>query len=416
MADKLKNLLLAVLLLLMAGLLALTFFVSIRGSQGGSRLLQSGDEGESLQIPVNPSPAAQPEELAVFGPGGVFLARDGRTYSLLYQQVEPLWQETLGSATALEPVEAEVYLSLLQTPGILLQYHAAQPMYLLRAWSGSEVAAEDLEVAGLALVGVGEKVLLLVTDRQGGHWQAETAASYNELDSLCASVDAGNSQLAGEHAALPADQVLTVTVGSDSIVRASAADATPRGELSQNLLSLFGMNAYLTKVYPTADDSLVYVEGHSTVSLTPQGDLTYSGEGVELELTASDRAARQGEICRRVYDRMSLLWQQAGADGTLSLEDMQFEGDRGVLRFGLHLDGTYLERGEGYWATVTVENGRITGVTAALRQLETGESLQLLPTRQAAATLKGGRGVLRVRLLEQETGVFVPQVCFVTEE
>jgi len=416
MADKLKNLLLAVLLLIMAGLLALTFFVSIQGSQGGNRLLQSREESESLVIPVSSSPAAQPEELALLGAQGLFLARDGETYDQLYRQVEPLWQEALGSATALEPLATDAYLALLQAPGVLLQYHTAQPMYLLRAWSGSEHTAEELEVTGLALVGTQNEVLLLVTDRQGGRWQAQTAASYNELDSLCAAVDVSNGQLAGEHACVPADQVLTWQAHSCAAVQTSAAEMTQRGELSQTLLSLFGMNAYLTKVYPTADDSLVYVEGHSTVSLTPQGDLTYSGEGMDLELTAAAGTARQAEICGKVYDRMSLLWEQAGAGGTLSLETMQFEGDRGVLRFGLHLEGTYLERGEGHWATVTVENGRITGINAALRQLETGDSLRLLPTRHAAATLKEGRGVVRVRLLEQEAGLFVPQVCFVTEE
>lgn len=416
MADKLKNLLLAVLLLIMAGLLALTFFVSIQGSQGGNRLLQSREESESLVIPVSSSPAAQPEELALLGAQGLFLARDGETYDQLYRQVEPLWQEALGSATALEPLATDAYLALLQAPGVLLQYHTAQPMYLLRAWSGSEHTAEELEVTGLALVGTQNEVLLLVTDRQGGRWQAQTAASYNELDSLCAAVDVSNGQLAGEHAFVPADQVLTWQAHSCAAVQTSAAEMTQRGELSQTLLSLFGMNAYLTKVYPTVDDSLVYVEGHSTVSLTPQGDLTYSGEGMDLELTAAAGTARQAEICGKVYDRMSLLWEQAGAGGTLSLETMQFEGDRGVLRFGLHLEGTYLERDEGHWATVTVENGRITGINAALRQLETGDSLRLLPTRQAAATLKEGRGVVRVRLLEQEAGLFVPQVCFVTEE
>ena len=416
MADKLKNLLLAVLLLIMAGLLALTFFVSIQGSQGGNRLLQSREESESLVIPVSSSPAAQPEELALLGAQGLFLARDGETYDQLYRQVEPLWQEALGSATALEPLATDAYLTLLQAPGVLLQYHTAQPMYLLRAWSGSEHTAEELEVTGLALVGTQNEVLLLVTDRQGGRWQAQTAASYNELDSLCAAVDVSNGQLAGEHACVPADQVLTWQAHSCAAVQTSAAEMTQRGELSQTLLSLFGMNAYLTKVYPTADDSLVYVEGHSTVSLTPQGDLTYSGEGMDLELTAAAGTARQAEICGKVYDRMSLLWEQAGAGGTLSLETMQFEGDRGVLRFGLHLEGTYLERDEGHWATVTVENGRITGINAALRQLETGDSLRLLPTRHAAATLKEGRGVVRVRLLEQEAGLFVPQVCFVTEE
>jgi len=95
---------------------------------------------------------------------------------------------------------------------------------------------------------------------------------------------------------------------------------------------------------------------------------------------------------------------------------MRFEGSRGVLRFGLHLNGTYLERTEGHWATVTVENGRITGIIAALRQLEAGDSVRMLPTLQAAAALKEGRGVVRVRLLEEDGGLFMPQICFVTEE
>ncbi|MBR5537623.1 MAG: hypothetical protein IKU58_06955 [Clostridia bacterium] len=415
MAERLKNLLLLVLLLIMAGLLALTFFVSIQGSRGGDRLLQAGEEGESLVIPVTTGPAAQPEELAVLGPEGLFLARDEQ-YDRLYRQMEPLWQEALGSAEVLEPVDAQAYLALLRAPGVLLQYHAAQPMFLLRAWSGSEHLSEDLEVSGLALVGQEEAVLLLVTDRDGGRWQAGTAASFGELNSLCASVETANGQLAGQHAAVPVDQVLTDQVGSCASVRTFASEMTGRSELSQNLLGLFGMNAYLTKVYPTADDSLVYVEGHSTVSLTPMGDLTYSGEGIELEATGTGVAQRQTDICRKVCDRMRLLWQQAGAGGTLGLEEVRFEGERGVLRFSLHLNGTYLERKEGHWATVTVENGRITGITAALRQLEIGDSVSMLPTLQAAATLTDGRGVVRVRLLEGDDGVFAPQICFVTEE
>ena len=213
MAERLKNLLLLVLLLIMAGLLALTFFVSIQGSQGGDRLLQAGDDSESLVIPATSGPAAQPEELAVLGHEGLFLARDEQ-YDRLYRQLEPLWQEALGSAEVLESVNNETYLELLRAPGVLLQYHAAQPMFLLRSWSGSEHLSEDLEVSGLALVGQEETVLLLVTDRSGNRWQAKTAASFGELDSLCASVETANGQLAGDHAAVPADQVLTDRVGS----------------------------------------------------------------------------------------------------------------------------------------------------------------------------------------------------------
>ena len=69
MADKLKNLLLAVLLLLRAGLLALTCVLSIQGSRGGQRLLQTMDEGESLVIPNVSGASAQPEVLAVLHHG-----------------------------------------------------------------------------------------------------------------------------------------------------------------------------------------------------------------------------------------------------------------------------------------------------------------------------------------------------------
>ena len=203
---------------------------------------------------------------------------------------------------------------------------------------------------------------------------------------------------------------------SASVWQSNAPELVRKGELSQSIQALFGMNAYLTKVYPNADGSLVYVESHSTIQLSPAGDLSYSGEGVEMELTSGDQRARQVEICQQVHERLSHLWEQAGASGKLSLEEMTFTGERGVLRFGLHLNGQFLERKEGNWAIVTVEGNRITGVNAALRQLEEIEQVQMLPLYHAAATIRQERGSLRVRLLEEADGRMIPQICYVTEE
>lgn len=416
MAERLKNLLLVVLLVLMAALLVLTFFFGIQGSHGGQRLLQSLEDSDDFTVSGAIRPAAQPEKLALMGENGLFLAQEGADYGLLYQQAEPLWQEALGSADTLEPMIENDYLQALQAPAVLLQYHAAQPLYLLRAWSGSEALKEELEIAGVALAGREERVILMVTDRQGRRWQAETAASYAELEELCADLPQGNSVLAGEHAVLAGDEVLTRQVGSFAALSIAAPELVLRGELSESIQSMFGMNAYLTKVYLNADGSLVYVESHSTISLSPEGDLSYAGEGIQLELPTGSENARRAEICRQVYERLNHLWEQAGASGELSLEELTAEGDRYVLRFGLHLDGRFLERTGGTWATVTVEDGVITGLTAALRQVEEQEPLQLLPLYQAAATLDRGRGSLRVRLLEQTDGSFAPRICFVTEE
>ena len=76
----------------------------------------------------------------------------------------------------------------------------------------------------------------------------------------------------------------------------------------------------------------------------------------------------------------------------------------------LFLDGKFVD------GSLTVENGVITGVSASLRQMEEVEQMPLLPLYQAAATVKQGRGSLRVRLLEQQEGLLLPQICFVTEE
>ncbi len=416
MADKLKNLLLVVLLAVMIVLLALTFLVSVRGSTAGLQLLQPVEEQEGGATEANARVMAQPETLTLMNPEGLYLTLDAQDYDLLYQQVEPLFQEAVGSAGELQALSEEDYLTMLETSGVLLQYYAPQPLWLLQAWGGSGNLRTDMEVSAAAMVAYGERVALLLSDRAGNRWMAETAASLSELETLSAAAGQCNARFAGQNDAVAADTVLTTVVGRYPTLLVHQPELVTRGELSKSVQSLFGMNAYLTRVYQNTDGSLVYVESHSTISLTPKGDLTYTGAaGIGLEL-ADSGTARKAELCWKVYDLLCRLWEQAGASGTLSLEEVSLQGDSGTLRFGLRAGGLFLERSEGSWATVTVENGAITSLTAALRLMEAGETVQLLPADQAQAVLPKGRAALRVRLLEQEDGLLIPQICRVTEE
>lgn len=416
MADKLKNLLLAVLLAVMIVLLVLTFLVSVRGSAAGQQLLQPAEEPNGA---VDQTPArvmAQPEVLTVIGQEGLYLTWDALEYEQLYLQTEPLFQEAVGSAGQLRQLTEEEYLTALNTYGVLLQYHDAQPLWLLRAWGGSGGLQGSADIGAAAMVASGEQVALLLTDREGRRWMAETAASLSELESLCAGDRGVNARFAGDSDTVVADTVLTTVVGSYPTLTSQPPEQVTRGELSKSLQSLFGMNAYLTKVYQNTDGSLVYVEGHSTIRLARNGDLTYAGgTGIGLELTAAGEE-RQAELCWKVYDILYRLWEQTGASGAVSLEEARLNGDSGTLRFGLRMGALFPQRGEGSWATVTVENGAITGLTAALRLLEEGTRVQLLPLYQAEALLPRGRAALRVRLLEGEDGVLTPSVCRVTEE
>ena len=405
MADKLKNL-----------LLALTFLVSVRGGAAGKQLLQPLEEREGG---TNEAPArvmAQPEVLAIFREDGLCLACGAQDYELLYQQTEPLFQEAVGSAGQLAALTEEDYLAALETSGVLLQYRDPQPLWLLQAWGGSGSPQGSLEVSAAAMAVRDGGVALLLTDREGGRWMAQTAASQSELETLIRAGGPVNARLARESDAVAADTVLTTAVESYPTMTVSPPELVTRGELSKSVQSLFGMNAYLTRVYQNTDGSLVYVESHSTISLAQNGDLTYAGTGgIGLELTA-DGSARQAELCWKVYDLLARLWEQAGASGSLSLEEVRLSGDSGTLRFALRGGALFAERKEGSWATVTVEDGAITGLTAALRRLEEGAPRRLLPMYQAEAVLPRGRAALRVRLLEGEAGALTPSVCRVTEE
>ena len=84
MADKLKNLLLVLLLAVMIVLLVLTFWVSVRGSAAGQQLLQPAEEPGGT---VDQTPArvmAQPEVLTVIGRDGLYLTWDALEYEQLY--------------------------------------------------------------------------------------------------------------------------------------------------------------------------------------------------------------------------------------------------------------------------------------------------------------------------------------------
>lgn len=416
MADKLKNLLLVVLLAVMIVLLALTFLVSVRGGAAGKQLLQPLEEQEGGRNEAPARVMARPEVLAILREDGLWQACAAQDYELLYQQTEPLFQEAVGSAGQLTALAEEDYLAALASSGVLLQYRDPQPLWLLQAWGGSGNLQGSLEVSAAAMTSRDGGVALLLTDREGGRWMAETAASQLELETLIRSGGPVNARLARESGSVAADTVLTTVVGSYPTMTVSQPELVIRGELSKSIQSLFGMNAYLTRVYQNTDGSLVYVESHSTISLAQNGDLTYTGSsGIDLELTA-DGSARQAELCWKVYDLLARLWEQAGASGTLSLEEVRLTGDSGTLRFTLQEGLLFAERKEGSWATVTVEDGAITGLTAALRRMEAGEPLRLLPTYQAEAVLPQGRAALRVRLLEGETGILTPSVCRVTEE
>ena len=420
MADRLKNLLLAVLLTLMVVLLGATFLLSMRNSQGGQRLLQALRPVEKTGASQTAITAmAWPEKLAVLGEEGVFYAASGEEYAQLYQQGEALCQEALGSANAPIQLTETEYRRLLQAPAILVEYHSGLPFFLLQAWSGSEELREALTVRRFALTKTAFGVVLLLTDEKGSRWQAMTAASAAELEELCAQERQSNAVLAKEsYPGLAWDELLLTGAADLPGYSSLRPDIVEKGELSQQVQALFSMNAYLARVYQNSSGSLVYVEGRSTLSLGQEGELIYAGaEGADLEISAGQEPQRTVEICQKVCTLMRQVWSETGASGRLSLDSVRQENGRLLLSFALDVGGKFLEK-DGGWAQVTVEDGAVTGASAYLRRLEPEEHALLLPMTEAAgmlAALPHRQARLCIRMTAGESG-FAPGICRVTED
>lgn len=420
MADRLKNLLLAVLLTLMVVLLGATFLLSMRNSQGGQRLLQALRPVEKTGASQTAITAmAWPEKLAVLGEEGVFYAASGEEYTQLYQQGEALCQEALGSANAPIQLTETEYRRLLQAPAILVEYHSGLPFFLLQAWSGSEELRTELTVRRFALTKTAWGVALLLTDENGGRWQARTAASAAELEELCAQERQSNAVLAKEsYPGLAWDELLLTGAADLPGYSSLRPDIVEKGELSQQVQALFSMNAYLARVYQNSSGSLVYVEGRSTLSLGQEGELIYAGaEGADLEISAGQEPQRTVENCQKVCTLMRQVWSETGASGRLSLDSVRQENGRLLLSFALDVGGKFLEK-DGGWAQVTVEDGAVTGASAYLRRLEPEEHALLLPMTEAAgmlAALPHRQARLCIRMTAGESG-FAPGICRVTED
>lgn len=418
MTERLKNTLLAALLALMLLLTGATMFLSMRTSRSGGRIDAAETDGENGRLRLSAAQtAAYPEQLAVFCEGGVWQPLQKADYELLYQQAEPFYLEALGSAGTLLPMEEEEYLRRMRPPAVLVQYHAPQPLALLRIWSGGTGTDGDVMIRRTVITLDHENVIALFTDETGGRWQAGTVASAEELRKICGAAGEVNAVLAGtEQTPLAADEVLIDRVFSAEEVLVTLAEFAQKGELPQNVLTALGMNAYLSKVYPDAEGNLVYVEGRSTVRVSGAGDLHYTGEA-DLDLSATRGPEMEAEVCRKIAYLLEQIWSLTGSGGTLSLEELRREADGALaLRFGLQEGGRFFERSEGLWAAAVVRDGILTDLMASPRVLETGESLLLMPLSKVSAALPEGRARLCVRLLEREPGVFEPAVCRVTED
>ena len=390
MLEKLKTLGIFALLALMVLLLYGNLTLGMETDPWG--LLGSGEQ-TAAELTAGDRWPVEPTLLALGREGQFYVPLTGEEWQLVSGQTAPLLTEAVGSMAEPAPLDGATAARWLAGDCLLVGFEAAQPLSALRIWSEAGGLEQDFPVERLLLCLEGGRVVAGLYDGTADLWyRADTAAGPQQLLTLRERYARANAALAGPDSDLAPDCMVLQETGPLPVYRVELPDYAAGGELPRSVLSAFGINGYLAKVYrEQSTGDTVYVENYSSVRITAEGELIFTasaGQGILLD-TPSDAAAAAGvlALARQVWDRL-------GAGGTLTLAGVTAaeDGSR-LLTFDLLLGGRPVSADYGYAVTARCQAGVITTVRMQPRGfVPTGDTAQALAFRYGQMLLEGRTG------------------------
>ena len=335
-------------------------------------------------------PAAMFSSVNLMTTGDSEYGRCGRLYisadSEALQEVIPLFQEALGSATLLGAVDDTALREALNTPGLYLELTGGPlPLEAVAAWLGEDVPfVQDVLSMALTAEGDGGASLFLL-DGSGRIVRCATALPISALQSSCEKVLPNGSYFAYETGYTTLSPYTVLTPKMVSLPDISAE--RPAGYSAYNLLTALDFNAHTLSRYTESGGAEVVEESPRTLRIAPDGSVSLISRGTAA--SGLYRASGQGlkEVLAAGWRLASALSGGTGSS-PLSLRSAEAEEDGWVLRFWYQVDGVPVFFSDGGDAlTITFEGGAVTDFTYRCRSytpLEE-ESAPLLPTDMAQA-------------------------------
>ena len=418
MGEKLKNLLLVFLGLLMAVLFVVNLTLGLEG-EGLSALRRNfalGQEHVAADTGDDSQAAILPAKVAVRGPSGLYLAA-GEGASELLGAVSPILSEALGSVEEIHAVSEQEFLDALSGWGVSVGFTFDVPFSMLQhLWTGETGFSAEQAVTTLAVVSMEEQAALVFRDGGSGRcYLAQTAASYERLYDQCAAAPAANAFYAfekdGYQMLAPCEAVWSEPVYYP-VYQAVSPDFSAEGVVSEGLLSAFDINPFLAEVYKESNGDIIYIEGYVALRFGKDGLLHYSasgGGGIDLRLAEglSERELRDA-AARQTHALLERVAAAAGCTGDFSVSGVESRGSgRYVIAFEQMLGGGFVTDPDGDSAVVTVEQGRVTAIRLRLRSCTAAGQTMILPTALAISLLEGTENHLYVRYTEQN-GTLTP--------
>lgn len=310
------------------------------------------------------------------------------TDGVLFQQVGPLFQEALGSASEVGATADKTLREALNTSGVYVDLTMELPLAAVAAWLGEETVY-DRAVRAMALTTeeTGSAMLYLYSE-DGSIFRYSTALPASAVAGLTAAYPPNSGSFAFESNYTP---LAPYTVLPGEAVAAPVVNASlPAGYSAYNLLTALDFNAHTGYRYTESSGAEVVTESPRTLRLDVDGTVTYSGG--EEAASSLYQVAAAGEAPTAVEALQAGLRLSAALTGSTGASSLYLRGveaspEGWQLSFGYQAAGLPVFFPDGAEAlTVTVTDQTITAFTFRCRTYAAAEAASpLLPASMAVA-------------------------------
>lgn len=394
--DFFQNTAIVLLTLLAVALFTQTQLYSL---ETGAGYLDSLLESDASQTAGAPSEIlagfAAPVRTAVTGVyGGRYGSTTMTTADEAFEPLGSLLRETLGSAQTPEPCAVRDFLQALNSSSVYYDFLNPLPLSVLAglaaaSWDGDGPAVRQLAIAA----GENGAVFLYLWD--GGEFccRSASAVSAGELTRIVNRYEFNGAMFAFDSQALSSLAPCSLLPAESPELPALTSSVSLPG--TEILLSNLGFYPRTNSRYLEPDGTEVITEGNRILRVSADGTVRYRGGGENvITVSAAGETPTVPEAAAGVWTLLNGILAPYAGEARLYLQSVRQTEASTSLVFGYQFGGVPIRSANGAaTAQVTLSGSAVTTLILRFRQYsDTGETLPLLPLRQALGIAAAGNG------------------------
>lgn len=307
-----------------------------------------------------------------------------------FAPLDSLLKAALGSAKPYTPCSGATYLEALSSTSVYYDFLNPLPLSVIGSFSGINLD-DNLSIRTLVISDKGASdVTLYLWDGNTGYYQADTAATRNDLTETVSRYELGSADLAMD---LAVENIRYAEVHPCSLFlreqpQPPELSAAVPSQMTDRLLLALDFNPNTKYRSTDANGAELIVENDRSLRVQPNGAVHYlSGNSSVLSIDAETNIPTLREAASNGGAFLSDITASLVGDAAFYLQEIHQTEDITILRFGYQVNGIPLRFSNGsYAAEMTLIGTAITSLDLNIRQYSVlGSTTSLLPLQQALA-------------------------------